>query len=160
MTADSDNKMVDVYDKVEGLETNYLREIISLSKIFITLSIAMLGLSMTKAGPNISSASGTIWILSTWLCLIFSAILGFMGIFFFSRRFKNKADYLQNSYYVDVALQLENTEDKFEQFMGKSRIAKDRFDQQYKRCVLSILCQALLLLVAFGLFGIHIWFYA
>jgi len=158
MTIDIDKKVIEDSKRIEDLETEYLKEITSLSKIFITLSIAILGLSMSQSSLDFSKKVGLVWIMSTWICLILSAILGFIGIFFFSRRIKKKADYIQNSMIVDIVMSqqklIANFENKLDEFLGKSEADKKKFDRQYRLCVVSVSFQALLLLFAFILFGI------
>ncbi len=157
MTINIDKKMLEDHEKIELLETAYLSEISSLSKIFITLSIAMLGLSMSKANPYILKSIGNIWIILTWLSLVLSAFSGFMEVFFFSRRFIKKAEYIQSSLLVDVILHVDQSKEKLQEFIGKSNIDKESFDRQYKWCIFSIACQAILLLLAFIFFSIFIW---
>jgi hypothetical protein len=124
MTINIDKKMLEDHKKIELLETDYLREISSLSKIFITLSIAMLGLSMSKANPYILKSIGNIWIILTWLSLVLSAFSGFMEVFFFSRRFKKKAEYIRSSFLVDIILHVDESKEKLQEFIGKSNIDK------------------------------------
>ena len=144
-----DKKLIEDHERIENLETDYLREISSLSKIFITLSIAMLGLSMSKANPGISKSTGNIWIISTWLTLVISAFFGFMEIFFFSRRFKKKADYIQSSLLVDVILHIDQSKAKLQEFFGKSHNDKESIDRHYKWCIFSIIFQTIFLLISF-----------
>lgn len=159
MAIDIGKKLVADFNKIEDLETDYLSEITSLSKIFISLAIAILGLSMSQSIPDLSKKTGLLWLISTWICLILSAIFGFIEIFFFSRRFKKKADYIQNSLLVAVSksVSFPNSEAKLKEFLTKSNREKEKFDRHYGLCSIFIACQAILLLIAFILFGTFIY---
>lgn len=156
MAIDFDKKFLKDHARIEDLQTDYLREITSLSKIFITLSIAILGLSMSQSSPGLSNKIGLIWIVSTWISLILSAMFGFLEIFFFSRRFKKNADYIQSSLLVDMIVRIDNSEKKLTEFIGKSEHEKQKFARHYKLCNVFVVCQAVLLLIAFVFWGIFI----
>jgi hypothetical protein len=47
-----------VYDEIEVLRTDYLRELSSLSRIFVTISSAMLGLMLTPLAPDVFNKVG------------------------------------------------------------------------------------------------------
>lgn len=157
MTVNIDKKMVEDNEKIELLETDYLREISSLSKIFITLSIAMLGLSMSKANPYILKSIGNSWIILTWLSLVLSFFAGFLEVFFFSRRFKKKAEYIRSSLLVDIIVRVDESQKKLQEFIIESVRDKESFDSHFKWCIFAISFQAFLLLLAFIFFGIFIW---
>lgn len=87
-----------IYDRVDALRTDYVRELSGLSKIFIAISSAMLGLTLAPLAPDLFTKVGVRWLVWTWIALAITAALGFVQVFFFSSRFKAKADYLWTSH--------------------------------------------------------------
>jgi hypothetical protein len=146
-----------IHDEIDALRTDYLRELSSLSKIFITISSAMLGLTLAPVAPDLSTKVGVIWLVLTWTALAVTAVLGFVQIFFFSSRFKAKADYLWTSHLTDVVLQFGGSDERVEEFSGKADRYKERYDRQYKLCVAFLFMQGVALFTAFGFLATFIW---
>jgi hypothetical protein len=86
-----------------------------------------------------------------------SAALGFIQIFFFSSRFKARADYLRASHLTDVSVQLDATDEKIEEFSQKADRQKQRYDRQFRLCVAFLLGQAIVLFSAFSSLAVFMW---
>lgn len=157
MTATEKKDPFWVYDKVEELHTECLREMGSLAKIFISLAIAIAGLSMTQAGPNLSGRMGVRWLVASWVALVACAVSGFLEIYFFSSRFRLGADYLYASHLVDVIVQLDASDEKLRKFDAEARLSKKRHDRRYYWCVGLTAVQAVLLVMGLVLFAVYMY---
>ena len=157
MTATEKKDPFSVYDKVEELRTEYLRELSSLAKIFISLAIAIVGLTMSQAGPDLSGKAGVKWLVGAWVTLVLCAISGFLEIYFFSSRFKLRADYLYASHLVDLVVQLLGSDEKLREFDAESRLYKKQHDRRYYWCVGLTTVQAVLLLTGLILFALYMY---
>ena len=155
MTVDIDKRIYEGAQKVDQLTTEYLREITSLSKIFITLSIAFLGLTMNYTYLHLPKIAGYEWIICSWLILVCSSIFGFLEIFFFSRRFKKEAEYIDSCLLVDVVARCDK--DKLNDFIDISQKTKRQYGRHYIYCISLVSSQALFLFLAFFLFGMFLW---
>jgi hypothetical protein len=140
----------DIYDRIENQRTVYLRELGGLSKIFITISSALLGLTLAPLGPNAFTRTGISWLVLTWITLGFSSALGFLHIFFFAVRFKSQAERLRASQLADVSFRLNGPEQRAEELSEQSNRYQRRFERQSKLCVASLVAQALALFTSFG----------
>ncbi|MBI2089325.1 MAG: hypothetical protein HYT78_11365 [Deltaproteobacteria bacterium] len=147
----------EVYDKIDGLRTDYVRELSSLSKIFITISSALLGLTLAPLAPDLFAKIGLTWLVLTWIALAITATLGFVQVFVFSSRFKTRADYLWACHLTDVVVQVDGSNEKIDEFWNKADRFKRRYDRQYRICAALVVAQGLALLVAFGLLATFIW---
>lgn len=145
------------YEEIETYQSEYLGELNALSKIFITLSIAMLGLTLSVLIPSLKEKVATIWFSATWFLLVVTAMLGFFEIYSFSRRFKAKAEYLHGCMMTDVILQLKGSDEKLDEFLSKSDQAKRNSDLTYKWCVLLVAAQAISMFLAFLCFSVFIY---
>lgn len=149
---------LEIHDRVDALRTDYLRELTGLAKIFITISSAMLGLTLVPfSPPDLLIKTALSWLIFTWITLIATSVLGFMQIFFFSGRFKVKADYLWKSHLTDVVLHFGGSDEKVEEFSDKADGYKRCYDRQYWLCIVLLLVQFFLLLISFGCLAIFIW---
>lgn len=146
-----------IHDKIDALRTDYVRELTGLSKIFITISSAMLGLTLAPFVPDFFFKGGTRWLVCTWIALALTAALGFIQVFFFSSRFKAKADYLWTCQLTDVVLELRGSDEEIEKFSDKADRYKQRYDRQYKLCVAFVVAQGVTLFAAFGFLATFIW---
>lgn len=134
------------HDEVEKYQNYYLRELNALSKIFITLSVAILGLTLSVLGPVLSQKIAGNWFLYTWFLLLLTAILGFFEIYSFSKRFRAKAEYLHGCMMADAIIELKGSDEKLEDFLNKVHNANDVFDRSYNWCVRIVAFQAFTLL--------------
>lgn len=157
MTEDTKSGLSSSYDEIEELQNEYLRELNRLTKIFISLSIAILGLTLSIFGPKLNQQVALYWIASSWLFLLTTAPIGFVQIYFFSRRFKSKAEYLHGCMMSDVIVQSDGSDEKLDEFLYQSDKAKKKFDRSYKWCVCLVLAQGMLLLFSFVFFGFFIY---
>jgi hypothetical protein len=155
-TPDKDDGFA-VFDKIDALRTDYLRELTALAKIFITISTAMLGLTLSPLAPGLFMKVGAKWLVMTWVALAATAIFGFIQVFFFSSRFKAKADYLWTSQLVDLLVRIQGSDNKLDDFLQKSDRHKRRYDHQYKLCVILLVVQGFAFLSAFSFLAIFMW---
>ncbi len=139
-----------VHDEIDRLRTDHLRELTGLAKIFVTISSAMLGLTLAPLAPNVFAKVGLGWLVATWIALGTTATLGFVQIFFFSARFKARADYLWASHLTDVVVQTHGSDEKIDEFSNRADRYNRRYERQYKACTALILAQGLVLLTAFA----------
>ena len=137
------------YEKIETYHNKYLDELTALSKIFITLSVAILGLTLSVLVPALKEKVAPNWFVVTWMLLVITAILGFAEIYSFSRRFKAKAEYLHGCMMSDVILEFKGSDETLKEFLSKSDQAKKNFDLTYNWCVGLVAGQAASLLLAF-----------
>lgn len=147
----------EVHDKIDGLRTEHLRELTSLAKIFITISSAMLGLTLAPLAPDVFAKTGLRWLVSTWIALGSTATLGFVQVFFFSARFKVRADYLWACLLTDSVVQAGGPDEKIDEFSNRADKYKRRYERQYRICAALILAQGIALLLAFGFLAVFIW---
>lgn len=145
------------YAEIEGMQNEYLRQLDSLSKIFISLSAAILGLTLSLIGLKLRQQQGIPWIVATWISLLVTAFGGFFQVYSLSRRFRHKAEYLHASLLTDAVLQTQGSEDKLNEFIWKSDQADKRFRRSYYWCAGSVLAQAVFLFLSFLFFGMFIW---
>lgn len=145
------------YEEIETYQSEYLRELNALSKIFITLSIAMLGLTLSVLIPSLKEKVATNWFSATWLFLVITAMLGFLEIYSFSRRFKARAEYLHGCMMTDVILQLKSSDEKLDEFLSKSDQAKRISELTYKWCVGLVAGQAISMFLGFLCFSVFIY---
>lgn len=151
------NDEFSVYDKIDTLRTDYLRELSSLSRIFVTISSAILGLTLAPLAPDIFPRTGLTWLVCTWVSLAVTTALGLTQIFFFSSRFKVQADYLWASHLTDAVVQFDGTDEKIEEFSKKADRHKKLYDRQYKICVALFVGQTIALFVAFACLAVFMW---
>jgi hypothetical protein len=154
--SDKDNGFA-VFDKIDALRTDYLRELTALAKIFITISTAMLGLTLAPLAPNLFMKVGAQWLVMTWAALVATALLGFIQVFFFSSRFKARADYLWTSQLTDLLARIQGSDKKLDEFLQKSDRYRRRYDRQHTLCVILLLSQGIALLTAFSFLAIFMW---
>lgn|SRR5262245_33551871 len=160
MSTERQERRVDpfeAFEQVDGLRTDYIRELSGLSKIFVTISTALLGLTLAPLAPDLFTKVGLKWLMATWIALAITATFGFMQIFFFAARFKARADYLWASTMTDVVLQSHGSDQKLDEFMNQSDRFKRRYDRQFRISVALIVGQAVGLLTAFGLLARFMW---
>ena len=141
----------DPFDEIEQLRTDYLRELAGLSKVFIAISTAVLGLILSPFGIELSKYAGMPLLFSTWFVLVSVAILGFFQVFLFSTRFKSRADYVWTSHIVDTIVQLKGSDQKLDEFLAKSDSHKESSERKYHACLALVITEGILLLFAFGL---------
>lgn len=160
----SKDTLTSTYTEIERLENEYLARLDGLSKIFISLSAAILGLTLSLIGLKLRQQQGIPWILATWISLLITAVCGFLQVYSFSRRFREKANYLHACLMSDAVLDLEaasgklqDPNKKLDEFLQKSHQADERFKKAYKWCVRSVLAQVIFLLLSFVLFAVFIW---
>ena len=147
----------EAFDKIDGLRTDYIRELSGLSKIFVTISTALLGLTLAPLAPDLFTKVGLKWLMATWIVLAITATLGFMQIFFFASRFKARADYLWACTMTDVVVQTHGSDEKLDEFLNQGDRFKRRYDLQFKISVALIVGEAVALLTAFGLLARFMW---
>ena len=135
---DKDRELSSSYSEIEEFQNKYLHELNGLSKIFISLSIAILGISLSLIGPRLDQQRALPWIVATWISLLVTAIIGFLQIYLFSRRFSFKADYLHACMISDIIVQTNGSDDKLEQFISKSDKAKRKFKRGNTWCNASV----------------------
>ena len=145
------------YSEIEGLRNNYLRESNGLSKIFISLSIAILGLTLSLIGPKLNQQHALHWIVATWLSLVTIAIIGFLQIYAFSKRFLSKAEYLHALMIADNIVETKGSQEKLDEFLWKSDEAERKFERSYNWCIRLVLVQGALQLLSFIFFGLFLW---
>ena len=145
------------YKEVETYQSEYLRELNALSKIFITLSVAMIGLALSVLVPSLKQKVAANWFAATWLLLLATALLGFAQIYSFSRRFKAKAEYLHGCMMSDVIVQIKGSNEKLDKFLFKSDQAEKTFDLAYKWCVGLVVAQATSLFIAFLCLSVFVY---
>jgi len=146
-----------VFDKIDALRTEYLRELTALAKIFITISTAMLGLTLAPLASNLFVRIAARWLLPTWIALATTAVLGFIQVFFFSNRFEAKADYLWTSQLVNLLVRIHGSDQKLDEFLRKSDSHMRRYERQYKLCVILLVVQGFALLSAFTFLAVFMW---
>lgn len=145
------------YEEIETYQSAYLGELNALSKIFITLSFAMLGLTLSVLVPSLEKKVAINWFSATWFLLVVTAMLGFFEIYSFSRRFKARAEYLHGFMMTDVILQLKGSDEKLDEFLSKSDQAQIISDLTYKWCVGLVAGQAIFMFLAFLCFSVFIY---
>ena len=158
MNSDKNQKTLSSsYEEIETYQNKYLYELNALSKIFITLSVAILGLTLSVLVPALQRKVAPNWFIVTWILLLITAILGFVAIYSFSRRFKAKADYLHGCMMSDVILELKASDEKLNEFCFKSDQAKKKFDLAYNWCVGLVAAQATSLFIAFLCLSVFVY---
>jgi hypothetical protein len=140
-----------IFDEIESLRTDYLRELTSLSKMLIALSTAALGLLLSPSGIELGTRAGIRSMVSAWILLSAAAVLGFVQVFTFSSRFKSRADYLWSCHIVDTLVALRAPDEKLNEFLARSDKHKNWHGRKYILCVSLVLTQGVCLAVAFGL---------
>lgn len=113
-------------DIVESHHDDYLKELASISKIFITLSIAIISFTLSFIGPGLRERIAISWIEWAWLFLCLTTLLGFFSIYFYSKIFKAKADYLHELFLFDSAEKFKSSQEE------KDKIRK-RGNEAYKK---------------------------
>jgi len=86
-----------------------------------------------------------------------TSFIGFFQVYSLSNRFRQKAKYLRSCLITDTILQLKGSNEKLEEFISKSHHADTRFQRSYYWCSVSVLAQAIFLLLSFLFFGMFIW---
>lgn len=160
MTMDKDkssNSFSISYAEIEGMQNEFLRQMDSLSKIFISLSAAILGLTLSLIGLKLHQQQGIPWIVATWISLLMTTFVGFFQVYSLSNRFRHKAEYLKASLLTDTILKLKGSDEKLNEFISKSHQANTRFRRSYYWCAGSVLMQGICLLLSFLFFGVFIW---
>jgi hypothetical protein len=147
----------EVFDKINELRTDYLRELSGLAKIFITISNAMLGLTLAPFGSNVFAKLGLSWLFFTWFALALTAIAGFLQIVFFSGRLKMQADLLWVDHLTETVVQLGGSDEKIDKLWNQGDHVKRRYDCQYKLCVALIVFQGVAPSLAFVFLAIFMW---
>lgn len=145
------------YAEIETYQNKYLDELNALSKIFITLSVAILGLTLSVLVPALKEKVAPNWFVGTWILLLITAIIGFAEIYSFSRRFKDKAEYLHGCMMSDVIVELKGSDEKLNEFLFKSDQAKKNFDLAYNWCVGLVAAQAASLFLAFLCLSVFVY---
>jgi hypothetical protein len=135
----------------------YLREINGLSKIFITLSFAILGLLLSFIAPRLGELPSVHWVVATWFALLAAAAVGFIQIYAFARRFRSRAEYLHACLISDVIVQTGGSDAKLEDFCWRSDQADRRFKHGAVWCQVLVLAQALFLFSAIGFLTVFAW---
>ena len=153
----SGNDLTQKYAQIEGLQNEYLRQLDGLSKIFISLSTAILGLTLSLIGLKLRQHQGIPWIIATWISLLMTALCGFLQVYSFSKRFRHKAEYLHACLLTDTVLQTKGSDDKLDEFIWNTHQADDHFRRSYYWCAGSVLAQGIFLLLSFIFFGLFIW---
>jgi hypothetical protein len=144
------------YSEIEELQNNCLREWNGLSKVFISLSIAFLVLTLSLIGPRLSQQHALHWIVAMWFSLVTIAIIGFLQIYMFSKRFRPKAEHLHACMIADVIVQTKGSEKKLNEFLLKSDEADGQFKRSYKWCVGIVLAQGIIQVLSFIFFGLFV----
>ena len=116
-------------DEVESYHDDYLKEFTSLSKIFITLSIALIGFTLSFIGPGLRERIDICWIIYAWLFLGLTMLLGFLLIYFSSKIFKAKADYLHENLMFDVAERFESSQKERDQIRKSGNEAYKKYER-------------------------------
>jgi hypothetical protein len=146
-----------VFDDVERLRTDYLRELTALSKMLIALSSGALTLLLSPSGIALSIRAGNRVTVIVWILLSGAAVFGFIQVFSFSSRFKSRADYLWACHMVDTLVALQASDEHLSKFLAKSDKHNHGHQRKFIVCVLFILAQGLFLLAAFGLLAYPIY---
>jgi hypothetical protein len=141
----------DVYERIEDLRTDYLRELTGLSKVVIALSAAVLGLLLSPFGIYLSSKAGPRLIFGAWSILAVAAALGFAQMLTFSRRFRSAAEYRWTSHIIDTIVRLNGDEGTLKEFLSKSDKHKLSHDRTYRVCFWLIVGEFVCLSIGFGL---------
>jgi hypothetical protein len=153
----SRNGLSQSYAEIEGMQNEYLRQLDGLSKIFISLSAAILGLTLSLIGLKLRQQQGITWIVATWVSLLMTALAGFFQVYSLSKRFRHKAEYLHACLLTDAVVETQGSEEKLNEFIWKSDQADKRFKRSYYWCAGSVLAQGIFLLLSFLFFGMFIW---
>lgn len=158
-TADQGRKdeFYETHDRIDALRTDHLRELSGLAKVFVTISSAMLGLTLAPLAPDVFAKTGLRWLVATWISLATTATLGFVQLFLFSARFKARADYLWQCLLTDVVVQTGGSDEKLDEFSNQADKYKRRYDRQHRACTVLILAQGVALLLAFSFLAGFIW---
>ena len=138
-----------VFDEIESLRTEYLRELTALSKVLIAISSAALGLFLSPFGIELSLKVGLRSSVVAWVGLGGIVALGFLQIFMFSSRFRSKAEYLWASHIADTIVQLKGPEVKLNEFLAKSDQHRAWYERKYFICVALVVAQGVVLLAVF-----------
>jgi hypothetical protein len=153
----SGSALTQKYTEIEGLQNEYLRQLDGLSKIFISLSTAILGLTLSLIGLKLRQYQGIPLIIATWISLLMTALGGFIQVYSFSKRFRHKADYLHACLLTDTVLETKGSDEKLDEFIWKTHQADEQFRKNYYWCTGSVLAQGIFLLLSFIFFGLFIW---
>jgi len=153
----SRNDLTQAYAEIEGFQNEYLHQLDGLSKIFISLSTAILGLTLSLIGLKLRQQQGIPWIIATWISLLMTALCGFFQVYSFSKRFRHKAEYLHACLITDAVLHTKGSDEKLDEFIWQSHQADKHFQRSYKWCTGSVLAQGIFLLLSFIFFGFFIW---
>jgi len=145
-----DHESISVFDRIEDLRTEYLRELTGLSKVIIALSAAVLGLLLSPFGIYLSSKAGPRLIIGAWLILAVAAALGFAQMLTFSRRFRSAAEYRWASHIVDTVVQLKGDDKTLNEFLAKSDKHKLSHDRTYRVCFWLNVGEFVCLFIGFG----------
>jgi hypothetical protein len=151
------DKEAALFDEVEGLRTDYLRELTALSKMLIALSAGALGLLLSPSGVEVSARAGARAIVAVWVLLSGTGALGFIQVFTFSSRFKSRADYLWACHLVDTLVALRASDEQLNRLLAKSDQHKNWHHRKYRICVLLVLAQGICLVAAFGLLAYPVY---
>ena len=116
-------------DVVESYHDNYLKELTSISKISITLSIAIIGFTLSFIGPDLRERIAINWIIWAWLFLWLTMLLGFLSISFYSKIFKTKSDYLHESLMFEAAERFESSQEDRDQIRQSGNEAYKKYER-------------------------------
>ncbi|MCX5824461.1 MAG: hypothetical protein NTY86_13385 [Deltaproteobacteria bacterium] len=144
-------------DVVSSYHDEYLKELTSSSKIFITLSIAIIGFSLSFMGPGLRERIAINWIIWTWLFLWLTLLLGFLSLYLYPKIFKAKADYLHESLMFDIAERFEDTNEVREKFHKSGNDAYLKYEILRKWVRRLIIAQAVSLSLSLLCYSIFIY---
>ena len=153
----SSNDLSQSYAEIERMQNEYLRQLDGLSKIFISLSAAILALTLSLIGLKLRQQHGVSWMVLTWISLLMTSFVGFFQIYALSSRFRNKAEYLHACLLTDALLHLKGSDEKLDEFILKTHQADKRFKRSYYWCAGSVLVQGIFLFLSFLFFGMFLW---
>jgi len=144
------NNPLDYIPEIEKWQAEYFRELNGLSKIFISISIALIGLIVSVLIPNISGktvATSNLWVSCLFLSL--TAISGFIELYMFASRFSNMSSLLRNYMMTDIVVQSKGSDEKLEEFLCRSDMDKNKIKKKERTSKILILVQFICLLLSF-----------
>ncbi len=144
-------------DDIESYHDDYLKELTSLSKIFITLSIAIMGFTLSFIGPGLREKIAICWITYAWLFMGLTMLFGFLLVYFYSKIFKAKADYLHESLMFDVAESFKSSQEKRDQIRKSGNEAYKKYERFRKWVVGLIAAQAVSIFLSLIFLAIFIY---
>ena len=144
-------------DVVDSYHDDYLKELTSISKIFITLSIAIIAFTLSFIGPDLRERIAINWIIWAWLFLWLTLLLGFLSLYLYSKIFKAKSDYLHESLMFEVAERFESSKEYMDLFRKSGNEAYQKYERFRKWVGGLIIAQAVSL--SLSLFFLTIFIY-